>query len=220
MSENRSVAPPDLAAALRRARGASRAFDALPASHRRELVRYIDDAKSPKARSRRIHRVVSDAVGLPPPAARRKASAARRPMWTCPMCGHAFVNRNQLHSCGRYDLADTFRGKPPEVRALFDRFRQMVQALGPVKMQAYRDKVAFMVRVRFAGAFPRTRSLDVGFWLTRRIEHPRFTRIETLDPDTHIYRVRITKPEQLDAELAAWLAESYRIGRQEHLLKG
>jgi hypothetical protein len=45
------------------------------------------------------------------------------PLWTCPKCGHAFVSPNLWHSCGRYELDDHFRGRPPGLRRLFDRFR-------------------------------------------------------------------------------------------------
>jgi len=217
LSSKAVAVPADLSTALRHVEGAPSAFAALPVSHRRELLRYIDDARTPQGRRRRIDRVVADSVGRSSKPTRRSESAADRPMWTCPKCGHEFVNRNQFHSCRRYDLSDLFRAKPHEVRALFDRFREMVQACGPVKMQAYRDKVAFMVRVRFAGAIPRKRSLDIGFWLTRRIDDRRFARVETLGPDAHIYRVRIARPEQLDRQLAGWIQEAYGVGQQRHL---
>jgi Bacteriocin-protection, YdeI or OmpD-Associated/Domain of unknown function (DUF1905) len=45
--------PDDLAAGLEAA-GARAAFDALPPSHRRELQRWIDDARTPATRAKRI----------------------------------------------------------------------------------------------------------------------------------------------------------------------
>ena len=93
----------------------------------------------------------------------------------------------------------------------------MVEACGPVTLQAYRDKVAFMVNVRFAGATPRRGWLDVGLWLTRRIDHPRVRKIETLYPNAHVHNLRVTEPEELDDELHGWLEEAYAIGCQEHL---
>jgi hypothetical protein len=150
--------------------------------------------------------------GRPKPAA-----AAERPLWTCPRCGNQFVNRNQWHSCRRGDVDAPFEGKPAFVRELFDLFRALVEACGPVKMLPYRDKIGFMVRVRFAGAIPRQRWLEVGFWLPRRIDDPRMYRVETLYPDVHIHRLRVTKPSELDDRLAGWLKEAYAVGCQEHL---
>ncbi len=103
------------------------------------------------------------------------------------------------------------------IRELFDRLRAMVGACGPVKVVAYRDRVGFMVRVRFAGAVPRTRWLEIGFWLTRRVEHPRFDKVETIYPKVHIHLLRITEPADLNGEVAAWLEEAYAVGCQRHL---
>jgi hypothetical protein len=89
-----------------------------------------------------------------------------------------------------------------------------VDKLGPgIRLVVYRDRVAFMVRVRFAGAAFLASGLNVSFWLHRRLEHPRFARMETLTPTDHIYLVKVTEPEQIDTELLGWLREAYDHGR-------
>jgi hypothetical protein len=220
LAEADMALPRDLTAALRATRGARSAFDALTPSHRRSLMRFVDDARTPATRARRIERLVAHVLEPGRPmTSRAPVRRAQGRLWTCPRCGNAFVNRNQWHSCRRHDLAAPFAGKPPEIRALFDRFREMVEACGAVRLQPYRDHVAFMVEVRFAGATPRTRWLDIGFWLTRRVDSPRFHRIETLYPGAHVHRLRVTQPAQLDAELAGWVREAYAVGCREHLAR-
>jgi hypothetical protein len=222
--------PSDLSAALKREKGARPAFDALPPSHRRQLLRYVDDARTPETRQRRLIKTVEHVLGrrrseaYGPSRERRstqesaKARAATsRPLWTCPRCGNQFVNRNQFHSCASYSLDDLFRGKPPRIRQLFDRFRSMVERLGPVKLLPYRHKIGFMVRVRFAGAVPKKEWLEVGFWLPRRVSSPRFRRVETITPRAHVHLLRISHPSELDREVGGWLREAYAVGRQEHL---
>ena len=206
--------PSDMASALRRVKGARAAFDALSPSHRRELLRYIDDARTPETRQRRIRSTVGHVLGERTPSQRR---GRERPLWTCPRCGNQFVTANMVHSCKRHTLEEPFAGKPAAIRKLFDRFRAMVETCGPVKLLPYHDKVGFMVRVRFAGAVPRTRWLEIGFWLPRRVEHPRFHRIQTIHPNAHVHLIRITEPRQLDAEIKAWLREAYAVGCQKHL---
>jgi hypothetical protein len=210
-----AVRPPsDLAQSLRRRRGAREAFDALSPSHRRELVRYIDDARTPSTRARRIGKTIDHLLGSPAPTVSRGNS---RPLWTCPRCGNEFVNRNQYHSCKRYELDALFEGKPAHIRALYDRFHEMVQRCGPSKLLPYREKVAYMVRVRFAGAIPAARWLDIGFWLPRRVESLRFRKVETIYPNAHVHFLRITDASELDAEVAGWLSEAYDVGCQRHL---
>ena len=170
--------PADVAAALRRVSTAGAAFDALSPSHRRELLRYIDDARSPETRRRYIQKSIEHILGKQTPAAQRRPD---RPLRTCPKCGNQFVNRNQYHSCAHYTLSGLFANKPDHIRDLFDRFREMVEACGPVKVLPYRDMVGFMVRVRFAAAVPKARWLDIGLWLPRRVEHPRFHKPESTE---------------------------------------
>jgi len=209
--------PRDLAKDLRGVRGGRAAFDALPASRRRELLRYVDDARTAQGRAQRIGRAIENVLEPRARATVKGRSKVDRPLWTCPRCGNQFVNRNQWHSCAVHGLDEPFAGKPARIREMFERFRAMVEACGPIKVVPYRGKVGFMVQVRFAGAVPRADSLDVVFWLPRRIDDPRFLRVETVTPAVHIYTVRITEPQQLDSELEAWIREAYAVGCREHL---
>ena len=211
------VRPPrDVALALRKSEGATATFASLPASHRRELLRHVDAARTPAHRKQRVAEIIDHTLGKGA-APKRRTGVAERALCVCPHCGNEFVNRNQYHSCKRHKIDDAFAGKPSFVRELYDRLAAMIGAMGPVKVIPYRDKVSFMVRVRFAGAVPRKNWLDVAFWTTRRIDHRRFHKIETLKPDVHLHLLRVTDASQLDAELTSWLRESYAVGCQEHL---
>ena len=58
-SEPRTVeTPPDLAAVLKRAPAAQRAFDKLSFTHRKEYVRWIEEAKKPETRARRLEKTI------------------------------------------------------------------------------------------------------------------------------------------------------------------
>ncbi len=54
--------PADLARALRGSRAAKAQFEAWPPSHRRQLVRYVTDARRPETRARRIEAMVERLV--------------------------------------------------------------------------------------------------------------------------------------------------------------
>ncbi|HEY3261657.1 MAG TPA: DUF1905 domain-containing protein [Pseudonocardiaceae bacterium] len=198
----------DLAAALDAA-GARVGYDALTPSHRRELQRYIDDARSPATRAKRIEAATRHVLTPHRPAERQPID---RPLWTCPRCGNAFATRNQYHSCQRFELSEVFAGKPPQVRRLYDAVDAAIRENGPVTVVCYRDRVAFMVRVRFAGLVPRQRWVNMELWLPRRVDGPRFSRVETLYPNTHIHTLRLRDTAELDAELRGWLREAYHVG--------
>jgi hypothetical protein len=138
-------------------------------------------------------------------------------LWTCPACGRGFANRNQPHACARYTLDHHLAGADPAVVALFERFRELVERCGPVVVIPEKTRIAFQVRMSFAVAMLRRRWLDGHVVLARRLESPRFRRIESFSPRNHLHQFRFSSIAELDDEVAAWLAEAYRVGEQRHL---
>jgi hypothetical protein len=78
-------------------------------------------------------------------------------------------------------------------------------------------RIAIQVRMSFAVVTVRPRWVDAHVVLARRFESPRFRRVETYSPRNHLHAFRLERPEDVDAEVTAWLGEAYRVGRQEHL---
>jgi uncharacterized protein DUF5655 len=139
-------------------------------------------------------------------------------MWACPVCGRTFANVNQSHACGTLGGLDRhFVGGDPAVRLTFDRIVQIVSALGPVTVLPERTRIALHARMSFAAFVPRTRWLNGHLVLARRLESPRFRRITTYSPRNVVHELRLDSPDQVDDELAGWLAEAYRVGQQLHL---
>jgi len=69
----------------------------------------------------------------------------------------------------------------------------------------------------FAAFMPRREWLNGHLVLARRIDSPRFTRIDVFSPRNVLHAFRLTGPADVDQEFAGWLAEAYRVGAQEHL---
>jgi hypothetical protein len=206
--------PADLQTALRAARGARSAFQKLTAAHQRELLRYIDAARTASSRQKRIAEAVDQSLGR---SASRSRGRTEGELWVCPRCGSPFVNRNQWHSCARHSIDDAFEGKPAHIRTLFDRFREIVESFGPNIVVPYHNRVAFMARVRYAGAQPAKRWLEIRFWLDRRIASHRFHKVETITPRAHIYWIRVQGLSDFDHEVIGWLRSAYAVGCQQHL---
>jgi hypothetical protein len=145
------------------------------------------------------------------------ADRAKRRLWRCPKCGHRFVTRNLWHSCGRYRLADHFRGKPKALRDAFDRFVALARACGPVTVYAQKTRIVIQGRVRFAGAVVRRSYLDAGLWLKRRVEHPALHRVESFGRLGYGHHFRLQQPSDIDEPLANLMREAYSIGQQNRL---
>src|SRR6185436_13225031 len=141
----------------------------------------------------------------------------RRRLWRCPECRRVFANPRQSHACGRYTLAAHFKGKPPEIRRLFDAVRAEIRRIGPVRVLPEKSRIAFQVRMSFAQVTPRRKWLDGHVVLARRLESPRFTKIQTFSPRNHLHAFRIRDLSEIDDEFRGWLEEAYLVGEQKHL---
>lgn len=136
----------------------------------------------------------------------------------CPKCGRSFANRNQTHTCRPLtDLEDHFRDKSPQVRATFDAILEAVERLGPVTVLSEKTRIAFHTRMSFAAFMPKRDWLNGHLVLARRIDSPRFTRIEVFSPRNVLHAFRLGSPKEIDAEFVGWLAEAYQVGGQHHL---
>ena len=141
----------------------------------------------------------------------------RAPLWKCKDCGREFANRNQSHACATHDLEHHFEGKAPAIRAIYDAFVGELEKIGPVRVLPEKTRIAFQVRMSFAQLTPRRNWVDGHLVLAQRIEHPRFTRVETFSPRNHLHAFRLSSPAEVDAQLREWMAEAYAVGDQRHL---
>jgi hypothetical protein len=148
---------------------------------------------------------------------RKRDKRSTRPLWQCPKCRRRFANRNQSHFCGNYDLESHFKGKPPEIRAIYDAVLKAVKHCGPVTVLPEKTRVAFQVRMSFAQLTTRSKWVDGHVVLARRFEHRRFRKIETISRRNHVHHFRLMSVADVDTEVESWLAEAYAVGEQKHL---
>jgi hypothetical protein len=148
---------------------------------------------------------------------RKKPTRAESPLWQCPKCKRKFANRNQSHFCGRHDLQSHFKGKPAEIREIYNAVLKAIRRCGTVKVLPEKTRIAFQVRMSFAQLTTRSRWVDGHVVLARRFERPRFRKIETISPRNHVHHFRLMSAAEVDDEVESWLAEAYAVGEQKHL---
>jgi len=69
----------------------------------------------------------------------------------------------------------------------------------------------------FAQLTTRARWVNGHVVLARRLEHPRFRRIDTISRRNHVHHFQFNSVSEVDAEVEAWLTEAYAVGAQKHL---
>lgn len=139
-------------------------------------------------------------------------------MWRCPECNRTFANRNQSHACARLgELERHFARAAPAVRATFDCILAAVRNQGPVEVLPEKTRIALHVRMSFAAIMPRRHWLAGHLVLARRIDSPRFLRVQTVSVRNVVHVFRLACPAEVDQEFTAWLAEAYQVGAQQRL---
>jgi len=112
-----------------------------------------------------------------------------------------------------------FWGKPAETRVLYDALVRVIGEQGPFEPVPTKTRITFMLRVRFTAVnrVRRDGSLVCHLWLKRRVESPRFTKVELLGRSDWVHHFVLRSEADLDEELRAWMREAYDVGRQTHL---
>ncbi|HEY3187779.1 MAG TPA: DUF5655 domain-containing protein, partial [Solirubrobacteraceae bacterium] len=126
-------------------------------------------------------------------------------LWTCPRCGRRFASRNQSHTCGRWTLAHHLDGRSPEIVEIVERVIAMARAIGPVDVIPEKTRIALAARMSFAALAVRARWVDGHVVLARRRADPRFTKIETMSPRSHVHHFRLRTPDEVDDVVASSL---------------
>ena len=143
-----------------------------------------------------------------------------RPLWTCPSCGLKFVSKNLWHSCGRATLADWKRKMGPRARLLYQRFEHLIARCGTFHVSPAKTRIAFLARVRFAGI---TRLSEEGMTCAIAMPYPlksrRFAKATQVAPGWWSHQLRVAEPAELDAQVQAWLRQSYRLMGMQARLK-
>ena len=136
-------------------------------------------------------------------------------MWTCPDCGREFANRHQTHTCAPLgSLDDHLVGKPPEIAEIVSCVIAVAQECGEVTVLPEKTRIALAARMSFAALMPRRRWVDGHVVLARRLEDPRFTRIETYSPRNHLHAFRLASVDEVDERFREWMREAYEAGRK------
>ncbi len=117
-----------------------------------------------------------------------------------------------------FDSRPISRESLRQVRAIFDKLLRVARKNGPITVLPEKTRIAFHVRMSFAAFVIRRNWIDGHVVLARRLENPRFRRIETFSPRNHLHAFRFERIDEWMPKSSSWLAEAYQVGEQRHLV--
>jgi hypothetical protein len=117
-----------------------------------------------------------------------------------------------------WTVEDHLAGQPESSVALYERFVELVSRCGPFTKAVSKTAITFKgVRRGFAGARPDGRGLRGYLDLQHVVEDARITNVTPYTARLFVHHYRITTLEELDDEVAGWVAEAYAVGAGAHL---
>ena len=131
--------------------------------------------------------------------------------WTCPSCARTFGRARQGDECApALTLEQYFSTGPVWERPVYEAVAAVLEPLEGVWVEPVSVGILFKRGRTFVELRPRTKWVDLGFVLPHRIVRPTITRHATNQAKTltqHV--VRMTSPDQVDAQMSDWLLESW-----------
>jgi Domain of unknown function (DUF5655) len=104
---------------------------------------------------------------------------------------------------------ESFAGRPPVQREIYDALMTHLDTLGPVHVDAVKVGVFLRRTDKFAEVRPMARSLTLWLVLPHPIISPRITRHLNVSAGRVWHTIRLTSIANVDDELRAWLTEAY-----------
>lgn len=130
--------------------------------------------------------------------------------WSCPKCGREFVRTGQSHVCvPAGTVAESFAGRPPAHREVYEAVVAHLGTLGPVHADAVKVGVFLKRQSKLAEVRPMATAVSLSIVLPRWTEHPRFSRRMRISTDRVAHVVRLTSVAEVDDQVRAWLTEAY-----------
>ena len=107
----------------------------------------------------------------------------------------------------------------PKSRALYDRFVQILDEIGPYTTHPAKTTITFKgTRRGFCGAHPKKDNLIGYFDITRELEpDPRIRSTSPYTKRLYVHHFRIASIEEMDETFQGWIREAYGVGQGDHL---
>lgn len=109
-------------------------------------------------------------------------------------------------------IAALFAGRDPAVLAIYDRLRAALAAIGPFGEEPKKTSIHLTRTTGFAGAHPRKQSLLLNLRTAQPIDSPRIAKVEQVSKSRYHNELKLSHPDQVDAELIGWLRDAYALG--------
>ena len=109
-------------------------------------------------------------------------------------------------------VASHFTKSAPPVRATYDAVLAAARRLGPVREEAKKTSIHLVRSSAFAGVATRSNGLILTLKAAKKVNSSRVRRAEQTSANRWHLEIPLATPDDVDAELRAWLQHAYELG--------
>jgi len=110
-----------------------------------------------------------------------------------------------------HSIDSHFIGKDPSVRKIYDAILKVAKTCGPVSEEAKKTSIHLVRKSAFAGVATRKSYLILTVKSKAQLESQRIFRREQASASRWHSEIKLESPAAVDAELKAWLKNSFEI---------
>ncbi len=104
-----------------------------------------------------------------------------------------------------------FTGKDAVVSDIYERLLQVLHSFGPFREEPKKTSIHLVHTSGFAGIHPRKSFLYLNLRMARPLQNERIAKSEQVSKHRHHNEIKITSPNDVDAELIEWVREAYTL---------
>jgi hypothetical protein len=105
-----------------------------------------------------------------------------------------------------------FTNTSETVRSTYDALLKALHPLGPFQEEPKKTSIHLVHTVGFAGVHPRKSYLYLNIRTAQPIQSSRVAKTEQVSKNRYHNEIKLTSPDDVDAELIGWLKEAYALG--------
>lgn len=128
-------------------------------------------------------------------------------------CHHckAWIAAGEAHDCWTTTEAALTRDLPEDLRDAWQRLRETAVAFGEQRVYASHHSIMFSRRSCYLFVRPKSRYLEVCFFLSRAVKAPQIRRVMPSSKTRRAHLIRITHRDEVEAPITDWLREAYDV---------
>ena len=115
-------------------------------------------------------------------------------------------------STPEFTLEAHFTDQSPVVREIYKRLMKTLRKFGPVIEEPKKTSIHLVHGSALAGVSTRKDALWLNIRMDHRIDSPRIHKVDQVSARRFHNELKLTSPDDIDAELIGWLKEAYNLG--------